>query len=395
MALKFAAAWTQRDSEFDKAFVSFAKDMESRRTLEHQAAIRIQVTWRKYAMREWRKYLDQQATTIQRMYRSHLSRIHTLHMLRTRATNALAAYHHLMATRIQALFRGHLSRKHIFDYYARKRYLAQLERKSEQVRAQLDAYERTQRLVFAEESKQKVKERQAKVARKVHHLLGTYSVPGVLAPAERRPPPRADKHPALHVHRPLSPTVRAKLPPRWMSEDQDRVREDQDLELGIRTSSPVKQFGRLSPALSETAPSTAPPSPAPLGASKMYLSTHSDLMVANPNTYSTPAPTLSLGRKEMRLLALAERVLSHERDTVKRVYAEEVIKRATRAEIRSKYAPETRLGRFGKLAPLVGGQKALVVVRAVGEEEAERMVPAEWRERGAGRGSRREREMVV
>ncbi len=43
-----------------------------------------------------------------------------------------------MATIIQRWWRGFYSRKHVHDYYARKRYLAQVKERNHQIRAELN-----------------------------------------------------------------------------------------------------------------------------------------------------------------------------------------------------------------------------------------------------------------
>lgn len=48
------------------------------------------------------------------------------------------AYFNAMATIIQRWWRGFYSRKHVHDYYARKRYLAQVKERNHQIRAELN-----------------------------------------------------------------------------------------------------------------------------------------------------------------------------------------------------------------------------------------------------------------
>jgi len=78
------------------------------------------------------------ATELQRVYRGHLGRRRARAAVELRAVaRATAAAAHL-ALQMQRLYRGFRSRKYVHNYYARKRFIAALTRKHEELRSQLE-----------------------------------------------------------------------------------------------------------------------------------------------------------------------------------------------------------------------------------------------------------------
>ncbi|KAI9189045.1 hypothetical protein H9P43_000472 [Blastocladiella emersonii ATCC 22665] len=251
-------------------------------------------------------------TIIQSVYRSYRSRKLTLRAMQEHARMQDRMYYDHMATRIQKVWRGYWSRQIHLDFAKRKAYLHAVAEKSASVRQQLDEYEAVQELQFNASTRRTLKTKQTEIATRVHHLLGTHSVPGVFAPQLVRPRSTAPKHVSFYNHRPLSPTVLPKLPQRRESVTTHAAA----LPLASGILHRPRVFGQECGTPLGTANSAAG-----------YLSRGSDDMLYNPHTFSRPEPRMALGPREVKLLALAESVLGHERDAW-RTYMEEATIRA-------------------------------------------------------------------
>mmetsp|Transcript_32957 Transcript_32957/g.78231 ORF Transcript_32957/g.78231 Transcript_32957/m.78231 type:complete len:292 (-) Transcript_32957:96-971(-) len=88
-------------------------------------------------------------------------------------------YFDRMATRIQRLWRGHLSRKHVHSFYARRRYLEEVARKNAETRAMLDEefWRSLEQQKRSEE--ERARTRFGSTISQMHHLVSTFSQPGI------------------------------------------------------------------------------------------------------------------------------------------------------------------------------------------------------------------------
>jgi IQ calmodulin-binding motif len=98
------------------------------------AAIRIQAATRGFLTRLRIAELHYYATEIQRLARGHLARRIARQRLEHRARDSLQAFKSGCARSIQRIYRGFRSRKYLHDYYARKRYVAFVAAKGEEIR---------------------------------------------------------------------------------------------------------------------------------------------------------------------------------------------------------------------------------------------------------------------
>ena len=89
------------------------------------------------------------------------------------------SFYNYHAKLIQKLWRGYHSRRTVFDYYARRKYLATLNDKNEAVKVQMEEYLKSSLL---EERKRKEEAARAEfneICKKVHHLSSTSAIPGI------------------------------------------------------------------------------------------------------------------------------------------------------------------------------------------------------------------------
>lgn len=81
------------------------------------------------------------------MYRGHLGRRRARAAIELRAAARVTAARAHLALQLQRLYRGFRSRKYVHNYYARKRYIAALTRKHEELRRQLEDHAEQQEQV--------------------------------------------------------------------------------------------------------------------------------------------------------------------------------------------------------------------------------------------------------
>ena len=94
-------------------------------------------------------------------------------------TAANTRYFEAFATLIQKTFRGYYVRKYIHDYYARKRYLVDIQAKNADVLAQMAQYARDNAVALEEARESKMRESAERLAAQLHHLKSTRAQAGV------------------------------------------------------------------------------------------------------------------------------------------------------------------------------------------------------------------------
>ncbi|KAI9217274.1 hypothetical protein BC828DRAFT_265865 [Blastocladiella britannica] len=332
-ARKFATIWARRDVDFDAAFAAFTVEASAVRAVEYQAAVKIQRCWRRFTLRHWRSHLSLTVTVIQRAFRGFLGRKRLAEILQQRVRTAQRAWYDDMATRVQKVWRGYYSRTRIHSHAARTEYLALLSAKSEAVRAQLGYYEGLQRNLHARETHAALEREQSRIAARVHHLLGTCGIPGVLAKPRglphkhdgqhsASPQPHRMLHPSLHVHRPLSPTVVAPVPRKYPKSTPNAVLPKRAASISQLPSLLLSRlpapFGTLAgdptsirPAPDDGAATASPSQPARTWSG--YLSQDSLATTMLSPQLGPKASPLRLGAPEIAVLAAAERSLAHDR----------------------------------------------------------------------------------
>ncbi|KAI8928264.1 hypothetical protein BC831DRAFT_449110 [Entophlyctis helioformis] len=167
MALAFARIWRQHSTDAINDFFRLSKDAEDNRKREYEAAAIIQRHWRGYVCRTYFSSLTSLALRLQKTIRGYRGRLKAAEIAIDLSRKRRFRFYNGMATKIQRVWRGYISRKHKFDFYARKRYIAQVSAK--------------QKTAFAAQQILLLEEKLDKAAGFRHHLVGTQAVPGVFA----------------------------------------------------------------------------------------------------------------------------------------------------------------------------------------------------------------------
>ncbi|KAJ3342938.1 Mitochondrial dicarboxylate transporter [Gonapodya sp. JEL0774] len=161
------------------AYIEAAREAESARDREYMAAFKIQQAWRTFRDGRRDEMLSRNVTVIQRIFRGHLGRQEYTKLVREREEAILMNLRNTMATRIQRVWRGHISRTNVFSYYARKEYIKQVQRKTQQMKMMLEEEQRRKSIEKQKLLKQAEDARINKLAGRLHHLVGTKAVKGV------------------------------------------------------------------------------------------------------------------------------------------------------------------------------------------------------------------------
>ena len=88
-------------------------------------------------------------------------------------------------------YRGFYSRKYEHDFYARKKYLKHVETKNEEVRKNLEEYNKKSVQDDQKRQEQSARTEFAELAGNLHHLTSTKAVPGVYNPPYSHLKPQA------------------------------------------------------------------------------------------------------------------------------------------------------------------------------------------------------------
>ncbi|XP_059143790.1 spermatogenesis-associated protein 17-like [Physella acuta] len=149
------------------------------RQKEYAAAVKIQSWFRGSRVRFYLKHLNHSATIIQKTWRGYLGRKFCRILVKNTLFIIKLNYYNGMACKIQRTWRGYYARKYVFNYFSRKRYLEALQVKNELIRSELADFAEQQLAARKREEEKSAKQRKAYEARKQHHLVSTYVIPGV------------------------------------------------------------------------------------------------------------------------------------------------------------------------------------------------------------------------
>ncbi|KAJ3331674.1 spermatogenesis-associated protein 17 [Blyttiomyces sp. JEL0837] len=136
MALAFAQIWGRHGSDIVEEFFEMAREAEEHRVDEYAKVVKLEAFWRGQRAREKLK---------------------------------------------KQIWRGYWSRKHVFDFYARKVYIAEIVDKMDQMRTSLREYEAAQQKLDRDRRQKALQEKLERMAGRRHHLVGTKAIPGVMA----------------------------------------------------------------------------------------------------------------------------------------------------------------------------------------------------------------------
>ena len=87
-----------------------------------------------------------------------------------------------MATIMQRFFRGYYEWKYKHDFYARKKYLANVAWKNDETLWELNDFKRMQEVEEQKWKEDVARLELSKVAQNVHHLVSTWAIPGIYNP---------------------------------------------------------------------------------------------------------------------------------------------------------------------------------------------------------------------
>ncbi|CAM4847606.1 unnamed protein product, partial [Rotaria magnacalcarata] len=156
-----------------------AKEAEYVREYENRCAVIVQSAWRGCCVRSHIKYLNRCATLIQTWWRIYKAKAIFRRKLKEHVIQLRLKYYDDNAVKIQKIWRGYYVRKYVLDYYSRKRYLASIEQKNEQIRTQLRDYREYLGQKQLEQQRQENIAKLEEEAKKTHYLVSTKVVPGI------------------------------------------------------------------------------------------------------------------------------------------------------------------------------------------------------------------------
>lgn len=166
--------------EISAEYFELSRKAEEAQEREVNAVVRIQAAARGFLTR---RRLDRlaidSATTLQRYWRGYLGRQRALLAREMRDKKLRQIYFDKMATTIQRHWRGFWSRKALFDFYARKRYLAAVRTRNEELRAELAEEEARATAMQQQATEEAARKLFDDKISKLHHLLSTSAQPGI------------------------------------------------------------------------------------------------------------------------------------------------------------------------------------------------------------------------
>nr|CCA27113.1 conserved hypothetical protein [Albugo laibachii Nc14] len=175
--MEFPALWRNRGA-FLCSLRTSLNQADENRLVELTAATSIQRVFRGQAARKWLLTRSKAEIEIARRFRGLLAKRLTRQTAWIQRQREELSIRSGYITLIQKVFRGHQSRK-ICDFGARKAYMRSVLVQNNQLRVFLSANLEKQKQMEAKLSHDEKYENVQKLARNLHHLLGTKSVAGI------------------------------------------------------------------------------------------------------------------------------------------------------------------------------------------------------------------------
>lgn len=160
----------------------FAKKNETQKNFqkENESAILIQKTFRGYLTRKRFQKLKKATQTIKKYYKGYKARELVMSMKVEKKRKERMDYYNECAKKIQACFRGYISRKKKFDFYKRKQFLEDVEKKGKVMEQYIEEKIKERDQKYEEEVRKRKKKMFKRIAPKLHYLVSTKNIPGVL-----------------------------------------------------------------------------------------------------------------------------------------------------------------------------------------------------------------------
>ena len=146
---------------------------------EHDAAVKIQSFVRLHFLRIWYNHVLALIIRGQRIYRGHAGRKRAVQLTAKRREWETMSFFHYQACMCQRIFRGYYSRRFRHDFHARKNYIRNILKKSEELRKSLAEHREIAAREEQDRRMAKAQEEFKNVAQNLHHLLSTKSCPGI------------------------------------------------------------------------------------------------------------------------------------------------------------------------------------------------------------------------
>ncbi|PRP78030.1 spermatogenesis associated 17-like [Planoprotostelium fungivorum] len=129
---RFYNLWKDRHTIILGHYFRVSEEAEARREQDHNAAVTIQSLWRAYLVRSDIKQRHRAATQIQRLFRGFMGRRLFRAECELAQQKQRRNFFNSAATKIQRVWKGHYVRTKVLDFYARKRYLSEVQLKNAQ-----------------------------------------------------------------------------------------------------------------------------------------------------------------------------------------------------------------------------------------------------------------------
>eukprot|EP01116_Phalansterium_solitarium_P011032 TRINITY_DN26642_c0_g1_i1.p1 TRINITY_DN26642_c0_g1~~TRINITY_DN26642_c0_g1_i1.p1 ORF type:complete len:265 (+),score=49.71 TRINITY_DN26642_c0_g1_i1:80-874(+) len=175
----FITLWNKRLSVVLTEYFIATNAAEDNRSLEYRSSIKIQSAWRGHVVRKDLNGKRRAATAIQRAFRGYRGRLEFDEALRAKFRREREEYFFNAASLVQKMWRGYISRKNVLNYYKRKAYLAEVQGKSDKLRADLQQQAEIQNRIAEEERRRKTEEEFRQKTSSLHYLVSTKAHPGI------------------------------------------------------------------------------------------------------------------------------------------------------------------------------------------------------------------------
>ncbi|KAJ3290732.1 spermatogenesis-associated protein 17 [Rhizoclosmatium sp. JEL0117] len=235
MAASFARIKQLNYSDIIDEFFNKSWAAEVARHKEYNSDVKLQAKIRGYMVRLHIKQMKGAALKIQRVFRGYKGRERAKAERARINHEALLAFWNKMTVKIQKIWKGYWSRKAKFDYYARKKYLADVVVKMEELRIKVSEHAKEQEII----AKTKQAEFEAKIIEKLsgqrHHLVGTKAIPGVMSKAKQPLLSKKVEYQQDVAEEMLQETKILRLPPLSKLPEQ-RLKESNELKAWVQAT---------------------------------------------------------------------------------------------------------------------------------------------------------------
>ncbi|TPX37056.1 hypothetical protein SmJEL517_g00860 [Synchytrium microbalum] len=181
MAGSFHKIWSRAIPEIVDDYFKSMREAEEHREQERTASIAIQRIWRGHSTRLWIQNQTDCAVIIQKSYRGYKGRCRFEQRVMEYCKAKRMKTYNAAATALQRIWRGYYTRQRIFDFYARKAYLALISERVVEMRALLAEREASDQAIRTQAQRKAHLAKMEALAGRLHHLVGTRAIPGVFS----------------------------------------------------------------------------------------------------------------------------------------------------------------------------------------------------------------------